>query len=111
MKNLKIFTRLIYSSLIAASTLLPLQAEPLLTDMQSKKASKMESVKFEKLDLNTATMKQLTSIKGLGTKKVASILKYREKIGAFTSVDDLLKVKGIGEKLLSKVKPYLTVNG
>ncbi|MDR2341596.1 MAG: helix-hairpin-helix domain-containing protein [Campylobacteraceae bacterium] len=59
---------------------------------------------FAKIDINSADVKTLTAIKGLGEKKAEAIVEYREKNGKFESVDDLLKVKGVGKKLLETIK-------
>ena len=64
------------------------------------------------IDINTATAEQLEKgLKGIGPKKAADIVKYREAHGSFKSVDDLAKVPGIKGKTLEKVKPMVTVGG
>ena len=50
-------------------------------------------------------------MKGIGPKKAADIVKYREANGPFQSVDDLSKVSGIKGKTLEKIKPLVTVGG
>ena len=61
------------------------------------------------IDLNTADSAALESVPGIGKSLSQRILAFREKNGAFQSVDDLLKVQGIGEKSIQKLRPYLTV--
>ncbi len=57
----------------------------------------------EPVNINTADAQALSkNIKGVGLKKAQAIVAYREKNGAFTKVEDLKKVKGIGVKLLEK---------
>jgi competence protein ComEA len=64
------------------------------------------------IDVNSATAEQLDKgLKGIGPKKAADIVKYREANGAFKSVDDLAKVPGIKGKTLEKIKPMVTVGG
>jgi len=62
-----------------------------------------------KVNINTADEAALTSVKGIGKSRAKAILAYREKNGAFKSVDDLTKVKGIKEKSLAKFKDHITV--
>jgi len=50
--------------------------------------------------LNTSTLDDLVTLKGVGHKKAQAILAYRKQTGAFESINDLTKVKGIGEKIL-----------
>ncbi|MDQ6969334.1 MAG: ComEA family DNA-binding protein [Mariprofundus sp.] len=63
----------------------------------------------EEVNINTATAEQLQSVKGIGEKTAAAIIIYREAHGAFKSVDDLTRVKGIGDKKLDKIDDDLTV--
>jgi len=56
---------------------------------------------IQSIDINRASVEELSSLKGIGSKKAQAIIEYREIYGKFSSVDDLLNVKGIGEKVLS----------
>ena len=62
-----------------------------------------------KVNINTADEAALTSVKGIGKSKAKAIIAYREQNGAFKSVDDLTKVKGIKEKALAQFSAQLTV--
>ncbi|OBZ08210.1 ComEA family DNA-binding protein [Bacillus sp. FJAT-26390] len=57
-----------------------------------------------KLDINRATAAELDDLKGIGPAKAKAIVQDRDQNGKFNSVDDLLRVKGIGEKLLQGIK-------
>lgn len=67
------------------------------------------SVLNQQLDINTATESQWQTVKGVGPKKAKAILEYKALIGGFKSVDDLLGVRGIGQKALAKMRPMLKV--
>jgi comEA protein len=60
------------------------------------------------ININTATLDELTSIPGIGPVTAQRIIDFREENGPFKSVDDLLKVKGVGEKLLDKIRERVT---
>jgi len=61
------------------------------------------------IDLNTATAKQLEQLPGVGKEIAQRIVSYRKDIGAFKSVDELLRVKGIGKGKFAKVKELITI--
>lgn len=61
------------------------------------------------INLNTATAEQLTDVPGIGTALASRIVEFRDQNGPFERVDDLLKVRGIGERSLEKLRPYVTV--
>ncbi|WP_166359130.1 ComEA family DNA-binding protein [Pseudomonas akapageensis] len=64
-----------------------------------------------KLNLNTADAHTLqTELTGIGRAKAEAIVAYREANGAFTSVDELLEVKGIGKTLLDKNRDLIKIN-
>jgi len=62
-----------------------------------------------KVDINTATVEQLTALPGVGPTLAARIVEHREKAGRFTRTEELLNVKGIGEKNFHKIEAWLTV--
>ncbi|ABR31580.1 competence protein ComEA [Thermosipho melanesiensis] len=61
------------------------------------------------IDINSATFEQLVSLPGIGPTKAKSIINYREKVGEFLSIDDLLNVSGIGPSTLKKIKPFIKI--
>ena len=63
----------------------------------------------EKVDINTATVKELKTIPGIGQVIAERIVEYRETERAFSTVDDLLNVKGIGKATLEKIRAYIIV--
>ena len=63
------------------------------------------------LDLNTATTKQLEALPGIGEHLARSIIASRNARGGhFKSVDELLKIDGMGEKTLEKIRPFVYVS-
>ena len=66
----------------------------------------------EVVDINRAdAATMIANWKGIGEKKARAIISYRKKNGPFKSIDDLAKVKGIGEGLIKKNKRYMSVRG
>ena len=64
-----------------------------------------------KVDLNTATVDDLMQIDGIGESYAKRIVAYREEIGGYTFLEQLLDVDGVGEKKYSKWIQYLTIEG
>jgi competence protein ComEA len=62
-----------------------------------------------KINLNKATVKELSQLKGIGMKYAERIVQYRDKNGPFKNVEDLLNIQGIGPKTLEKNKDRITV--
>jgi len=61
------------------------------------------------VNINTASASELAAINGLGEVKAKAIVAYREQKGPFKSVDELKDVKGIGEQMLAKLRPQVTL--
>ncbi|WP_123039773.1 ComEA family DNA-binding protein [Cohnella candidum] len=62
------------------------------------------------LDLNRATESELDTLPGIGPAKAKAIVAYRDDRKGFRSVDELLEVKGIGAKLLERIRPLVTLS-
>ena len=62
-----------------------------------------------RVNLNTATIEDLKTLKGIGDAKAQAILDDRTENGPFTSVDDLTRVSGIGQKTLDGLRDQITV--
>ncbi len=62
------------------------------------------------VDLNRAGESELIKVPGIGPALAKRIIEFRESHGPFRRVEDLLKIRGIGEKSFQKLKPYLTVS-
>ncbi len=61
------------------------------------------------VDLNQASARELAALPRIGETMAARIIDYREINGDFTTVDDLINVRGIGSKTLEKLKPFCYV--
>lgn len=61
------------------------------------------------INLNAATIEQLETLPGIGRKVAERILEYRTKSGGFKKIEELMNVKGIGEKSFLKLKPLVVV--
>jgi competence ComEA-like helix-hairpin-helix protein len=61
------------------------------------------------LDLNTATVKQLEQLPGVGPTTAKAIVEFRTKTGRFQRVTDLLVIRGVSETKLKKMRPYITI--
>jgi len=71
--------------------------------------SPLSALAAELININTADAAALQQINGIGPAKASAIIEYRKTKGPFASVDDLVKVPGIGEKSLLQLKPQVTV--
>lgn len=69
-----------------------------------------ETEDIDLVDINTADQAELESLPGIGTAKAQAILDYRSVHGPFDSIEELLEVEGIGEKLLEKIQDYVVIS-
>ena len=96
-KQVKFFTRIVLLSLVA---ILPAwQTTALAADTNTLAAEQQVST----VNINTASAEAISNaLNGVGMKRADTIVAYRKANGVFTSIDQLLNVKGVGEKTLEK---------
>lgn len=68
----------------------------------AKQPTDDEALKYNVVDLNHATVEQLTTLKGIGQKKAQAIIDYRTEHQGFKKLEELTNIKGIGDKLLKE---------
>jgi competence protein ComEA len=61
------------------------------------------------VNINTADVAELSTLSGIGASRAQAIIDYRERNGAFTSIEDIKNVEGIKDGLFSKIKDKITV--
>jgi competence protein ComEA len=74
---------------------------------QTEKAAPQASM--SPVNLNAASVDQLADLPGVGRAVAQRIIEYRQKNGSFKKIEELMNVKGIGEKSFLKLKPLVTV--
>lgn len=83
-----------------------LLAAPTLSAQQAEKST---SGATAAINLNSASLAQLEALPGVGPKTAQLIVEYRQKSGGFKKVEELMNIKGIGEKSFLKLKPMVVV--
>jgi comEA protein len=71
--------------------------------------TKQKTLKHSSININTAGKEQLMKLPGIGEVYAERIIRYREDHGPFTSVEELIKIKGIGVKTMERIRPYIKV--
>jgi competence protein ComEA len=89
-------------SVIAALLVVPLLARQAQPPQAGKTA-------VDKININSATLDDLQKLPRIGPKVAQRILDFRKQNGPFKRVEDLMKVKGIGEKTFTQLKEQITV--
>ena len=95
--------------LVAALTLCLVLGHAAVGSAQRKSANGKEAAPPAIVNLNTATSSQIATLPGVGDAAAKRIIEYREKNGGFKKIEELMNVKGIGEKSFLKLKPLVTV--
>jgi competence protein ComEA len=72
--------------------------------------SSTESSESGLVNINTADAEMLKTLPGIGDAKAADIIAYREEHGAFSSIEDIKNVSGIGESIYNRISSGITVN-
>ena len=74
-------------------------------------AADAASAESKKVNINQATAEQLANLPRVGAKAAQRVVDHRKAHGPFARIEDLMEVKGFGEKRFEQLKPYLTVSG
>jgi comEA protein len=91
-------------------TLLVILAMAAVSTVSLGAAEKQAAAGGDRLvNINTADVAQLDTLPRIGLKMAQRILEYRKSNGSFKRVQDLMKVKGIGEKVFAKLQPLITI--
>jgi len=75
----------------------------------ARKTTAAQATASAPVNLNTASVAQLEALPGIGKATADRIVEYRQKNGSFKKAEDLMNVRGIGEKNFLKLKPLVTV--
>ena len=90
----------------AKSVILLLTAMVMLAGLAAPGWSSTE----QKIDINTATVEQLTQLQGIGPAIAQRIVDYRSSNGRFNSIEEIIKVRGIGASTFDKIKEKIVVS-
>lgn len=86
-----------------------ISAETSAIPAETSAAPASEPAESGLININEASAKELMSLKGIGEVKAAAIVEYRRANGGFRKIEDIMNVKGIGEKTFEKIRDQITV--
>src|SRR5437868_5013876 len=93
-----------FSRIAAATLALGMAALSVVPPVLAAKAAPTS-----KVNLNTANVQQLATLPGVGEKLAGRIVEYRQKSGSFKTAQELMNVKGVGERNFAKLQAYIVV--
>jgi competence protein ComEA len=99
--------RIIIATVLAIGVTV-LSSSPALAGASQAQAPASAEPSKAPLNLNTATLDQLETLPGIGRKVAERIIEHRTKSGSFKRIEELMNVKGIGEKSFLKIKPLVS---
>ena len=75
------------------------------------RADSVETASVAKININQASAAQFALLPRVGSKQAERIVEYRKTHGQFSQIEEIMEVKGVGEKLFGQLKPYLALSG
>jgi competence protein ComEA len=96
-------------SIVAAASLLSAPSFAAAAQVKAAPSPAARPAATASVNINTASAAELDALPGIGAKTASLIVEYRQKNGPFKKIEELMNVRGIGEKNFLKLKPQLTV--
>ncbi len=96
-------------SVFVARSRAPLSGQPAPLTTGRPRAAGKQLPPAGSINLNTASVQELMRLPGIGETYAKRLIAYRQEHGPFDSVDDLIKIKGIGPKKLEKIRHFLAI--
>ena len=96
-------------SLVAATALVAATGATLAAQTKTPPPAAAKPASTTIVNINTASITEFATLPGVGAKMAARIIEYRQKNGPFKKVEELMNVRGVGEKNFLKLKPQITV--
>lgn len=101
--------RTVLSFVVVSCLLCALPSAAVAAQSKSAARSSAKPASTAIVNLNTASASDLEGLPGIGAKTAARIVEYRQKNGPFKKVEELMNVRGVGEKNFLKLKPQIAV--
>lgn len=98
-------------SIAAVTVFLGAQPLPTMAQGADPARSTAKPAVTSVININTASVAALEALPGIGAKTAARIVEYRQKNGPFRKIEELMNVRGVGEKGFLKLKTQITVAG
>ena len=86
-----------------------LEEQESIIEVNPNVSNKENNSKGNLININIASVKELTTLSGIGESRANDIIKYRENNGNFKNITEIMNVSGIGESIYAKIKDYITV--
>ena len=99
----------LFASLVAAALLAAVMPPGITAMQRASGRSAAKATPAAVVNINTASAAELEALPGIGAKTAARIVDYRQKNGPFKKIEELMNVRGVGEKNFLKLKAQITV--